>query len=71
MLTLVRIPLVFNNSFSHLSSSSKDLNNSSTIWVFIPIQNQKLMIVLSLIPFQKPWVHHLCIKVEIFMKIWD
>ncbi len=44
MLTLVRVPLIFNNSFSHLSSSFRDLNYSSTILAFIPLQNQELTI---------------------------
>jgi len=72
MLTLVRVPLIFDNSFSHFSSSSKDLNNSSTILGFYSTTKfKKLMIFLSLIQFHKPWVHHFCIRVEIFMNIWD
>jgi hypothetical protein len=42
MLTLVRVSLIFNNSFSRLSSSSRDLNNSSTILGFYSTTNSRI-----------------------------
>jgi len=45
MLTLVRVPLIFDNSFSHFSSSSKDLNNSSTILGFYSATKLKKLMI--------------------------